>query len=561
MYQYNVNMNICKVIFPVIGILICDIVNAQKISECGLYRTFERSLENSVPYSNKFTDVTLFCTFKSPSGYTVDFYGFFDGDGKGGGDRQNGFIWKIRYLPDETGIWKYSWSWSDGTPGGKDSLRCVSTGSGKGILRAYNSNPRWFAYNGIDPVWLKSYYESGHGALSQPFEWIAENVYQPVINQGYNHLQVNWLLSLCCFDQFYHDGPAQSTADLSLYENKNASGTMHLDVWHKMEQHVAWLNDRNIGLHMFLGFDGSRNGGPEWETLDDKEKEFYVRYVIARLAPFANIAGWNFVWEVPGDRVTHELGWARLVEKYDIFGHLRTYHDENPGINEYTRQEYTFAAVENHLMFSTDKETDRLHWKEPWTHHNACLAGYVPGKPVFMTEGNALWRRYWQNKCGATTDDLRQAAWACVTAGASFTWCGHEGEGPLVTQGCQGLPFFNDSNVYALSAKQIDILSFIMNHEVVFYRMAPSDSLLSGHDPHQVWCLSEPGVQYLVFAANGSPYSMQLSTGIYDNNQWIDSKTGNCQRILPLSVSEKKSFSFSPPDTATDWILLIRKNK
>ena len=536
-------------------------ISAEPVS-IGLYRTFELAIENNNAYSNKFDEVELTCTYISPSDDSTEFYGFFDGDGAGGGDSLTGNVWKIRFLPDEVGEWKYMWEWSDTTTGGEGTFICLESDSGKGVLRPYEENPHWFAYNGTDPVWLKSYYESGHGAISQPFDWITENVYQPLIDNGYNHFQVNWLLSLCCFDQYYTDGPAQSTTDLTLYQNGKASSTMRLDVWQLMEQNVAWLNDRNIGLHMFLGFDGGRNGGPDWTNLNEYEKDFYVKYVMARLAPYANIAGWSFVWEVPGDRETHELGWARIVQKYDVFDHLRTYQDERPKYNEYDRPEYNFAAIENHYMFSDDnRDLDFPYWKKAWSHHSACLAGYIPGKPTYMIEGNALWRRYWAKKVGATKDDLRQAAWACVTGGTSFNWCGHQETGyPLTAYGTQGLPFHGDENEYASAALQIDILTKVITEELEFYKMRPTDSLLSEQDTMSVWCLSESGEQYLVFSMNGSPFKLKLSSGEYNSNQWISTNTGAGFEVPAFTASENEIIMFSPPDTAIDWVLLIRKD-
>jgi len=536
-------------------------VNAEAQTQIGLYRTFERSIENDNAYSNKFDDVKLKCTYISPSGDSTEFSGFFDGDGAGGGNSTTGNVWKIRFLPDEVGEWHYMWEWSDATAGGDGTFICDSANAGKGILRPYEDNPRWLAYNGTDPVWLKSYYESGHGSIAQPFEWITANIYQPMMDRGYNHFQVNWLLSLCCFEQYYHDGPAMSIHDLLLYEEGKASSTMRLDVWQMMEQHVAWLNEHNVGLHMFLGFDGDKNGTSSWDKLSETEKDFYVCYVVARLAPYANIAGWGFVWEVPGDRLTHELGWAKLVKKYDVFDHLRTYQDEKPKKHEYNRPEYNFAAIENHYMVSEDRSVDRTYWKEAWTHHEACLAGYVTGKPVYMIEGNALWRRFWQARTGATRDDLRQSAWACATAGASFNWCGHLGEGTLLAFGPEGLPFFGDVNEYAISAFQIDILTNIMTKELAFYQMNPSDSLLSEHDNHAVWCLSEPGEQYLVFSKKGSPFKLQLSAGDYISNKWVNTVTGDSTGIAPFTASENEIVSFTPPDSNTDWVLLIRKEE
>jgi len=525
--------------------------------EVGLYRTFEQALQNDGAYGNRFADVELQVTYTSPSGRTTDFLGFFDGDGNGGGDAQSGNVWKLRFMPDEVGQWSYSYQWSDGTPGGADTFACVAAGAGKGILRAYDANPRWFAYNGTEPVWLKSYYETGHGAIAQPFDWIINNVYQPMIDRGYNHLQVNWLLPLCCDDQYYEDGPAKSIDTIRLYSEGQASSTMQLGVWHLMEQHVRWLNDRDVGLHMFLGFDGGRNDGPAWDELSDSEKRFYVRYVVARLGPFANIAGWNFVWEVPGDRDSHELGLARLLQEEDVFEHLRTYEDEMPASNEYYRPEYTFAAVENHGMASSDRDTDRSYWGDAWTHHEACLVGYVPGKPVYMSEGNALWVRFWQERTGATPDDLRQSAWGCATAGASFNWNGHQAEEGLTATGPDGLPFHSGDHPYAASALELDILEQVMTTNVEFFRMTPQDPLLSAHDSQAVWCLAEAGRQYLVFSAEGRSFSLNVAAGDYTNNVWIDAKTGSETPVPALSVSNSSVQSFNPPSTSTDWVLVL----
>jgi hypothetical protein len=545
---------------------------ASKSSRVPLHRVFERPVTNAKAYGNKFADVELSVAYTAPSGKITEFWGFFDGDGAGGGDATTGDVWKMRFMPAEVGKWSYAYRWSDGTPGGEGSFECVAEGAGKGMLQPYAENPRWFAYNGTDPVWLKSYYETGHGAIAQPFDWVTENIYQPMLDRGYNHLQVNWLLSLCCFGQYYKDGPEPSTQDLALYTEGQASSTMRLDVWKLMEQPLGWLNDRDVGVHMFLGFEGRKNDGPAWEALSDEEKEFYVRYVVARIGPFANLAGWNFVWEDPGHRATHELGLARLLEKHDVFNHLRTYQDEHPRDNEYQRPEYTFAAVENHYITSPVRNDDINYRKSPWTHHMACIVGYVPGKPVYMSEGNSLWRRYWHERTGATQDDLRRAAWGCATAGASFCWNGHAREYDLTARGPEGIPFHGDDNPYTVSARYIDILSRVMTEEVAFFRMTPRDELLMGHDPHRVWCLAEAGKQYLVFSTAGEPFELYVAAGRYDNNVWIDTKTGDKRPAKGAVVAVEDlatgagdgrrngtaGVRFAPPSGDTDWVLVVR---
>jgi hypothetical protein len=532
--------------------------HASEAPTISLYRVFEDELLNDKPYENKFADVNLTVTYTSPSGKAVDFWGFFDGDGRVGGDLVTGNVWKLRFMPDELGQWSYVYRWSDGTPGGRGTFTCVKDGAGKGILQAYEKNPHWFAYNGTEPVWLKSYYETGHGVIAQDFAWAVENVYGQFLLHGYNHLQVNWLLSLCCFRQYYLDGPAPETLDLTLYEQGKASSTMKLNVWHMMERHLGFLNDHDVGVHMFLGFDGGKNDGPRWDRLSEYEKDFYVRYVVSRIAPYANIVGWNFVWEVPGDREQYELELMCLLQKYDVFNHLRTYEDETPRDNQYERPEYSFAAVENHLIAANSKNLERQYWKEPWTHHMAVIQAYK-GKPVYMSEGNALWRRFWSERTGATQDDLRRAAWACATGGASFNWNGHLKEYELYAHGPIGLPFDED-NPYKESEKHIDILARVMNEQVRFYRMTPHDELLRQHDAMRVWALAEQGRQYLVFCSFGEPFGIMLATGDYVNNIWLDAKTGAQTKVRAVSVSGENSdpVLFTPPSRQTDWVLILR---
>ncbi|MDN3669329.1 DUF5060 domain-containing protein [Echinicola jeungdonensis] len=551
-----------KLLWPILAFLLFQptLIQAEgnpsktsSVEEVGIYRLFETQITNSKKYGNPFTEVTLEVQFQAPSGRLIEFWGFFDGDGQGGAE---GNIWKIRFLPEETGTWTYVYRWSDGSEGGKGTFECTPENAGKGILQPYNQNPHWLAYNGTDPVWLKSYYETGHGSLGQDFDWIKENVYQPLIDHGYNHLQVNWLLSLCCFKQYYLDGPEPETLDLALYKEGKPFSTMNMEVWHRMEQHLGWLNTQDVGVHMFLGVDGSQNEGPAWEKLTPEQKDQFVKYMVARLAPFANLAGWNFVWEVPGDRESHELGFARLVQKYDVFDHLRTYEDEFPRENEYQRNEYSFAAVENHQIAAPDKDQERHLWRSAWTHHMACLLGYE-GKPVFMSEGNALWRRFWHERVGADQDDLRRGAWACATAGASFTWNGHAKEYELYAGGPSGLPF-NDQNPFQTSEKYIQILAKVMQDKVDFYQMKPHDELLAHHQVLRVYALAQPGQQYVVFAPGGESFSLQLEKGAYSKITWIDSKSG--EEITGSQVQAGENpVNFQAPNQETDWVLVVKK--
>jgi hypothetical protein len=89
-------------------------------------------------------------------------------------------------------------------------------------------------------------------------------------------------------------------------------------------------------------------------------------------------------------------------------------------------------------------------------------------------------------------------------------------------------------------------------------RMTPQDVLLSNHDSKRVWCLAEPGRQYLVFATESDSFTVSLSAGQYDRNQWVDTKTGDVQAVDSFTVTGEENKSFSPPNDDTDWVLLLR---
>ncbi len=492
-----------------------------------LYKLFEIAITNDKSYANQYIDITLEAEFVSPSGVETSFWGFYDGDGK---DSQSGNVWKLRFMPTELGTWTYTYRWSDDTPGGSGTFECVADGAGKGVLQPYGANPYWFAYNGTDPVFLKSYYVGA--AVVSPVDWAATNIYQPLIDQGYNHLQFNQLLPVeWVHTDWWGDSPGEQKK--YLFEDNDPTSKMNLDVWHNVEEHIRWLNDRDVGAHLFQGFDGkSLYNHVNWEKLSSSERDFYVRYVCSRLAPFANIAGWNYTWETEGD--DSELELMDLLMKYDPWNHLRTYEDERPRRNNYSNPAYTFASVENHGY--ADRHSSL-------SHHLATQHGFK-GKPVFMAEGNGLWRTCWE----ATEDTIRQAAWGVVTAGGSFTW-------DWEVANC--MQHVTSDKIFASQAGEyVETLYKVFTQEIAFHRMTPHDDLLSGFSGN-AFCLAEVGKQYLVYKESGGPFNLNLVSSTYGVT-WIDTKTG-LRRDGGKVDGTDASRPFTPPSSDTDWVLLLQR--
>ena len=525
-----------------------------------LHRVFERSITNSRSYPNKFTDVLLNVEYIAPSGKTIRFPGFYDGDGSGG---QSGNVWKIRFMPTELGEWRYTYSWSDGAPGESGRFSAVAAGAGPGVLKAYSTNPHWFAYNGDAPVFLKSYYIITGGFTGVPIEWAAPNVYAKLAQRGYNHVQLN-MLPLGWTEQRPADAPADHLNQPLWRETPRVQ---NLALWRRMEQHVQWLNHRNIGIHFFMGFDPKPNPPPStndpyalkrFTEMSPGEQVFYVRYVTARLAPFANIAGWNYTWETDGS--SGEIRFAELLAQYDPWGHLATYHDEAPWSNRYDSPKFSFAAIENHEYFG-NRGGERA--RDSASHYQATLDAYR-NKPVYMTEGNGLWRSCHAGQYAEVS--ITRSAWAVTLAGGSFTWddvASCDGDSPASSMFTwpAGTPMVD----------RLEALYQVMTRDVTFHHMKPRNDLLgdcwatfsrNGSVPTSpCFALAEAGKQYVVYKENGGSFSLNVDAGVYDAS-WIDTHTGARQAANGGTLSSSGgAIQFSAPSTTTDWVLLVKSGE
>src|SRR5262245_54410652 len=115
-----------------VAVMVLAATRSVQATDVPLWGRFETETQNPRTYSNPFRDVQLNAVFTSPSSRIVKFAGYYDGDGHGG---QDGQVWKLRFMPDEAGVWSYAGSFSDGAPGPRGKFTCVAEGAKPGPLR------------------------------------------------------------------------------------------------------------------------------------------------------------------------------------------------------------------------------------------------------------------------------------------------------------------------------------------------------------------------------------------------------------------------------------------
>jgi hypothetical protein len=132
---------------------------------------FETVVTNAHPYDDPFEDVTLLVKLIKPDGAIVRFWGFYDGQ-----TETPGGLWRIRFMPDQTGTWRYETRFSDGSGQTSGSFLCVGTKPGAipplqsraaaprhraawppGRISAYERTPIWFGFEGGQAVLVRSF--------------------------------------------------------------------------------------------------------------------------------------------------------------------------------------------------------------------------------------------------------------------------------------------------------------------------------------------------------------------------------------------------------------------
>src|SRR2546426_196843 len=276
---------------------------------------FEVAVVNTRAYADPYRDVTLNVTYRRPDASSVNFWGFYDGSN----------TWRIRFMPDQTGAWSYSASFSDGAPGASGSFQCVS-GDIAGMISRDEGNPLWFGFKGGRHVLIRSFhvgdrfFAANWPAASRTafLDWAQ--------SQGYNMLSIaSHYLNRAVADR----GLGWDTPDLW----DGPSRGLKAGEYQKMERVLDDLAARKMLVFPFAGFFGKSSDFPT----NPADQELYLRYTLARIGSY-----WNVVFAVAGPEALYAYDAGQyqnamgindisrlgsLIQSLDVFGHLLSVHN------------------------------------------------------------------------------------------------------------------------------------------------------------------------------------------------------------------------------------------
>ncbi len=300
-----------------------NVVPADPAGTVPVYGTFELEIPHPGVTGNRFARFATVTFTKGARRFSVE--GFYDGDD----------TWRARFMPDEEGLWNFTWSLMDRNGAGSFVCKGAPAPKQHGHVKRDPKHPRYLVYDdGLPHYWFGGKWISGvnyrplggggkKGEVPQPHESrYTDGQLLAYLDAAAARKHNGLLLKMALFpledDRFswdlawIHRGEwlVREMAKRGIYCQIN-----FFDTW-----------SRALGKPFDIDTNGNRQVFNVWKAGDEAAKENYIRTVVARFSGFYNVY-WelgNEMEHAPNDGNAfvalaneHYLPWIR---KYDPYG-------------------------------------------------------------------------------------------------------------------------------------------------------------------------------------------------------------------------------------------------
>jgi len=319
---------------------------------------YEVTLEASFD-GNPYTEVEIYGIF-SFGHREIKVAGFYDGND----------TYKIRFMPDEIGEWKYITS---------SNLKRLNNKKGKFNCKSPSANNHGpvkvrgtFDFEYADG---KNYYPLG----TTCYAWTS--MPDSLVNQTISTLKVNAFnkIRMCVFPKIYSTYINNDPPEFPFTGNKKDGWNFNEFnplFFQRFERCVDSLRKLNIeaDIIIFHPYDGGYWG---FDRMPDSVNDRYLKYLIARLGAYRNV-WWSLSNEFEGMKEMEMDDWDRffkIIMKEDPYQHLRSIH------NAITWYDYTKPWV-THLSLQTidflNIQKWRNHYQRPIVIDECVYEGNLP---------------------------------------------------------------------------------------------------------------------------------------------------------------------------------------
>jgi hypothetical protein len=488
------------------------------------WNVHEITLTASREYKNPYLEAAVEATFTGPHNAKKRVKGFWDGDR----------VFKIRFTPDIEGRWSYRTSSADPGLNGKDgTLNCVpAEKSNHGFVRRDPQYSRYFVYDDGSRYFMlgTTYYEIISNALQgTKYKESIDNL----VKYGINKIRFRMNIKTC------------NNAD-NPYPCSSPYGRTHdeINIAHMKaaDRVLDYMKERGI-VADFLIFD-SKDSFYGTNAQDER----YLRYILSRYAAYNNVIWclsneWQVV-KVKDRKFWNNMGW--IVRKED----------------QWLTNGPLLRPLSIHPYGGRTQGDTFAYYNEQWPIHAILQAGRtVPGDlvahlvlddtasydlPVINDEYGYMGD--WLGKWKEYTPELhRHSMWGVYIGG------GHGSTGDKFSYS-DGRPY--KSSNWHDRAEYRDVLhmsNFFTKRGIEYWKTSPDNKLINYAD--RVYIMAEPGRQYIIYAANGGDFKLELPAGDFRAMRF-DPRTGEELELANLTGGGLASLTV--PE-GKDWALYISR--
>jgi hypothetical protein len=489
--------------------------------------------------SNPFTDASLTGRFElQDESRHWDLEGFSDSD--------DGSVYRIRFMPQVPGAYRYALQFRTGNALQTATGRFqVVKGSRRGPIRIDTQYPFHFVWQGTG----EHYFFNGTTAYWL-MGWADEKVIQSSIER-LHRLKVNRMRVTLAgrtnlgygeaiwpgdrWTPFLTPWPSRLPEDV--YHPGFDYSRFYLPHWQRFDRMLRFARDRDMVISIVLDMNDSRTH----PTAGSDDEKRFLKYAVARLGAFSNIT-WDLGDDLDSyrsDPWTHQTG--EMIESWDPYHHLATSHPVNPEHQDAASNWFGFTSFQ---QWSRKQHRFMLlqRWRQtglgriiPQTNEEY---GYEDHRPLWLG-GSDL----------DSADVLRRTAWDIAMAG------GYQTTGESTRRGTNILP---DTGGGWVNGRGDDTMTMLEGyaHMVDFFtsfewwKTEPHDELVD----KGAYCLAYPGRIYVAYLPHAGSVRIELKPGTYDAT-WFDPATGI---RTPIGAVKGPTWASPTAPDDKDWALLLQ---
>lgn len=473
---------------------------AQRVPVIFTGHTWEGEFENGLRHANPFdpTEVELVLRLTAPGGTEHVVSGYYVGDGAGG----QGSRWRVRFVPDEAGLWRYTYEWSDGA------------GEGSGLLLVHEDKlAKLAALTGSEPPRM---------APAEPFDQIPYYVAIPgpeILDEPGGEALLDYIrdrlgangVAFVLGNGVWADCPDPDTPCSPF------SGLLDLAYWARLDRLMQALAERDLAANIM--FYNDEDGQPGFEGRS-AEEWLLTHYAVARLAAYPGVSFDSGI-DILEYRDEDWSEWfAARLTSLDPYG--RPVGSRHGGdVGEFDCGSCTY-----------DSRGD----SHP-TYEEIRTALAQAGRPVFYTD---RWRVGF-GRGDFDTDGIRRTMWeAMLAGGAGFILGGRNG--PLRPQD------FQDD--LSDPAQYLAFGSFWSDPE-----RDRSDYQVCNERVSTGLCFGADDAEYIIYLAEGGTVNVDLGDWtVLAELSWFNPRDGTRIELDPVAAGGE--VSVSAPD-GNDWVLQV----